>query len=96
MSLYEDVMRRKEVIQDIAALHGAQKIRLFGSVVRGEDTPESDLDLLVDFEPGRSLIDHIALIQDLQDLLDRKVDVVTENSLSLYIRERVTQEAIPL
>jgi predicted nucleotidyltransferase len=96
MSLYEDVMRRKEVILDIAALHGAQKIRLFGSVVRGEDTLESDLDLLVDFEPGRSLIDHIALIQDLQDLLDRKVDVVTENSLSLYIRERVTQEAIPL
>ena len=96
MSLYEEVIRRKDTIQNIAALHGAQKIQLFGSVTRGEDTPDSDLDLLVDFEPGRSILDHIGLIQDLQDLLGRKVDVVTEKGLSIYIRDRIIQEAIPL
>ena len=91
MSLYEDVMNKKDTIKKIAEVHGAQKIRLFGSVIRGEDTPESDLDLLVEFEPGRSLIDHIGLIQD---LLDRKVDVVTERGLNIYIRDQITQEAI--
>jgi len=96
MSMYEDVVRRKETIQKVAAIHGARNIRIFGSVIRGEDTPESDLDLLVEFEPGRSLIDHIALIQDLQDLLERNVDVVTEKSLSTYIKERIILEAIPL
>lgn len=96
MSLYEDVIKRKDTIQKLAAAHGAQKIRLFGSVIRGEDTPDSDLDLLVEFEPGRSLIDHIGLIQDLEDLLERKVDVVTERGLSIYIRDHITHEAIPL
>ncbi|PWR69707.1 nucleotidyltransferase family protein [Methanospirillum lacunae] len=96
MSMYDDVIRRKEAIQKVAAIHGARKIRIFGSVIRGEDTPESDLDLLVEFEPGRSLIDHIALIQDLQDLLERNVDVVTENGLNTYIRDQIIQEAIPL
>lgn len=96
MSMYEDVVRKKETIQKVAAIHGARKVRIFGSVIRGEDTPESDLDLLVEFEPGRSLIDHIALIQDLQDLLGRNVDVVTENGLNTYIREQIIQEAIPL
>ncbi len=94
--MYEDVVRKKETIQKVAAIHGARKVRIFGSVIRGEDTPESDLDLLVEFEPGRSLIDHIALIQDLQDLLGRNVDVVTENGLNTYIREQIIQEAIPL
>jgi len=94
--MYEDVVRKKEAIIMVSALHGARKIKIFGSVIRDEDTPESDLDLLVEFEPGRSLIDHIALIQDLQDLLEHNVDVVTENSLNTYIKERIMLEAIPL
>ena len=96
MGHYEDVIRRKDMIQHIATVHGAQKIRLFGSVIRGEERPESDLDLLVEFEPGRSLIDHIGLIQDLQDLLNLKIDVVTEKGLNTHIRDQILKEAIPL
>ena len=96
MSQYEDIIKRKDTILQIAAVHGAHKIRLFGSVIRWEDTPDSDLDLLVEFEQGRSLIDHVGLIQDLQDLLNRKIDVVTEKGLSIYIRDQIIKEAIPL
>ena len=96
MSLHDDLLERREEILAVAARHGARTIRVFGSVVRGEETPESDLDLLVEFEPGRSLLDHIALAQDLKDLLGREVDVVTEGGLHWYIRDRVCREAVPL
>nr|WP_303714610.1 nucleotidyltransferase family protein [Methanoculleus marisnigri] len=96
MSLHDDLLERREEILAVAARHGARRVRIFGSVVRGEETPESDLDLLVEFEPGRSLLDHIALAQDLKDLLGREVDVVTEGGLHWYIRDRVCQEAVPL
>lgn len=96
MSLHDDLLERREEILAVAARHGARTIRVFGSVVRGEETPESDLDLLVEFEPGRSLLDHIALAQDLKDLLGREVDVVTEGGLHWYIRDRVCREAMPL
>jgi predicted nucleotidyltransferase len=62
-------------------------------VARGEARPESDLDILVEMEPGRSLMDHIALMQDLEDLLQRMVDVVSEKALHWYIRDRVLAEA---
>ena len=71
-------------------------MRVFGSVVRGEARPESDLDLLVDFEPGRTLFDLSALIDALRQLLGRPVDVLTERSLSRYIRAEVLAEARPL
>lgn len=96
MSLCADLLERREEILRVAAGHGARRVRVFGSVVRDEETPESDLDLLVEFEPGRSLLDHIALAQDLQDLLGRDVDVVTEKGLHWYIRDRVCREAVPL
>jgi len=96
MSLHDDLLERREEILAVAARHGARRVRVFGSVVRGEETPESDLDLLVEFEPGRSLLDHIALAQDLKDLLGREVDVVTEGGLHSYIRDRVCREAVPL
>jgi len=69
---------------------------VFGSVARGEAGPDSDVDLLVDMEPGRSLLDHIALLQDLQDLLGIDVDVVTERALHWYVRDKVLKEAVPL
>ncbi len=87
--------KRQEIIA-IAARHGAHNVRVFGSVARGEARPESDLDILVEMEPGRSLIDHVALMQDLEDLLQRKVDVVSERALHWYIRDRVLAEATPL
>jgi predicted nucleotidyltransferase len=96
MSLHAELLDRREEIFAIAARHGARTVRVFGSVVRGEAGPESDLDLLVEFEPGRSLLDHIALAQDLKDLLGREVDVVTEGGLHGYIRDRICREAVPL
>lgn len=83
-------------IQRLAALHGARDVRVFGSMARGDADPGSDLDLLVDFEPGRSLLDQIAFRLDLEELLDRRVDVVTEAGLSRLLRRRVIGEARPL
>ncbi len=90
------VQERRDDILRIAAAHGARNVRVFGSFARGESRPDSDLDLLVDLEEGRTLLDQIALLQDLQDLLGRKVDVVTERALHRLIRERVLREALPL
>lgn len=96
MSVNELIDRKRDAILQIAAKHGAYNVRLFGSAARGEAGPSSDIDLLVELEPGRSLLDHVALIQDLGDLLGRRVDVVTERSLHWYIRDRVIQEAVGL
>jgi len=71
-------------------------VRLFGSVARGEAGEKSDIDLLVEFEPGRSLLDHAGLMVELEELLGRKVDVVSEQSLYWLIRRRILKEARPL
>ena len=87
--------KREEILQ-IAAEHGARKVRIFGSVARGEADDASDLDLLVEMEPGRSLLDLGGLLMDLQDLLGCRVDVVTEKGLRERIRDRVLREAVAL
>ena len=87
--------KRDEILR-IAAAHGAQNVRVFGSLSRGEAGAKSDVDLLVKLEPGRSLLDLIAIKQELEDLLGREVDVVTEDAVSPYIREQVLKEAISL
>lgn len=86
---------RAEIL-DVAVRHGARDVRVFGSLARGEGSEGSDLDLLVKLGEGRSLLDLVGLKQDLEDLLHRPVDVVTEKALSPYLRERVLSEAIPL
>ena len=96
MSIAELVNEKREEILRLAAAHGAYNVRVFGSVARGEDDEASDLDLLVDLEPGRSLLDLGGLLMDVQALLDRPVDVVTERGLRARIRERVLREAMPL
>ena len=87
--------KRDEIMQ-IAAKHGAHNVRVFGSVARGDLHEDSDLDVLVDLEPERSLFDLGGLGVDLQDLLGCKVDVVTEPGLRSRIRDRVLREAVPL
>ena len=87
--------RREEIIR-LAAKHGAHNVRVFGSMARGDADAESDVDFLVDMEPGRSLFDLGGLLTDLQNLLGSPVDVVTERGLRERIRRRVLQEAIPL
>jgi predicted nucleotidyltransferase len=86
----------REDVRRIAAAHGAANVRVFGSVGRGEQGASSDLDLLVDMAGGRSLFDLIALSNDLEESLGVDVDVVTEASLSPYIRDRVLDEAVAL
>lgn len=87
---------KREDILRVAARHGARNVRVFGSMARGDANEESDLDLLVEFEPNRSLLDHAGLILDLQELLGRKADVVTESGLYWLLRRRILKEARPL
>jgi uncharacterized protein len=83
---------RAEILR-IAARHGARNVRVFGSVARGEDRPDSDVDLLVDMDDDRSLLDLVGLGQDLQELLQRKVDVLTDESIHPAFRTRIAAEA---
>jgi uncharacterized protein len=96
MNLSKLLRLKKEEVQKIAHHHGARNLRVFGSMARGEATEGSDLDLLVEMETGRTLLDLVAIKQDLEELLGCKVDVVTEAALSPYLRERVLSEAVRL
>lgn len=87
--------RREEILQ-IAAKHGAQNVRIFGSVARGEADSKSDVNLLVEFKRGTTLLSHAALVEELEDLLGVKVDVVSERGLRDRVKERVLGEAIAL
>jgi len=87
--------KREDILQ-IASKYGARNVRVFGSLARGEALPESDIDFLVDMEPGRSLFDLGGLLVDLHHLLGVEVDVVTEKGLRSRIREHVLAEAVPL
>jgi hypothetical protein len=96
MNVRELLRTRREEILRAAAKRGARNLRVFGSVARGEADSESDVDLLVDLEPGRSLLDHAGLLVDLEQILGRRVDVATEQGMRPRIRERVLREAVPL
>lgn len=96
MGIKDLLQEKREEILRIAERHGAHNVRVFGSVVRGEAGPESDVDFLVDMEPERSLFDRGELLMDLEELLGRKVDVVTEASIYWLLRRRILGEARPL
>jgi len=96
MSLNELLQSNREGILRIAARYGAYNVRIFGSVARGEADEQSDIDFLVNMEPGRSLFDLGGLLADLEDLLGCNVDVVTEDGLRDRIRNRVLKEAVAL
>ena len=95
MSIDELRARRSEILS-LAARYGARNVRVFGSVARGDDGADSDIDLLVDIEPGRSLLDVIGFEQDLSELLGRKVEVLTDGGLSPYLQQQILAEAASL
>jgi predicted nucleotidyltransferase len=96
MTRLEALRTKKALILALAAAHGARNVRVFGSIARGTDDDESDIDLLIDLDSGRSLLDLGALHEDLAGLLGSKVDVITENGLRERVRSRVLREATPL
>ena len=96
MQLNELLKVKKEEILHLAKHYGAIRIRAFGSAVRGEAQETSDIDFLVAFEPHRSLLDLIGLKQDLEELLGKKVDIVSEGGVSPFLRDRIFKEAISL
>lgn len=96
MDILEHVLRQRDAILRMAVRRGARNVRLFGSVARGDAGADSDIDFLVDLEPGRSLLDLGGLLMDLQSLLGRPVDIVTEAGLRPRIRSHVLRDARPL
>lgn len=93
MALLEDIHSQRELLLAIAARHGASNVRLFGSVLRHEERPDSDIDLLIDMAEDRGFGDYLALVEELESVLSRRVDVVIERSLSPHFRPYVESEA---
>jgi uncharacterized protein len=96
MDIEQVIKEKREEILKIARRHGAENIRLFGSVARGDAGESSDVDLLVEVSHDPSPWFPAGLVADLEELLGRRVHVVTVGALHPYIRDRVTQEAVPL
>jgi predicted nucleotidyltransferase len=96
MTTEQLVKSKREEILRAAAQHGARNVRVFGSVARGEADESSDVDFLVDMEPGRSLLDLGGLQVEFESLLGRRVDVVTVRGLKPRIRNTVLTEAVPV
>ena len=96
MSIHELLQSKRKKILQIAARHGAHKVRVFGSVARGMARRGSDVDFLVEMDEGRSLLDHAALVLDLERLLKRPVDVASERGLRQPFRKEVLRDAIAL
>ena len=96
MELEELITQKREEILNLATQHGACNIRIFGSVARGEADQDSDIDFLIDLGENLSPWFPVRFIRDLEKLLGRNVDVVTEKGLKERIRERVLKEAVPL
>jgi predicted nucleotidyltransferase len=96
MGELQAVQQKRQEILAVTRVHGLLNVRIFGSIVRGEDTPQSDIDFLVDLEEGRTLLDMGGALIKLQELLGRKVDIVTERGLHWYLRDNILKEAQPL
>lgn len=88
-------LKRGEILE-LASSYGINRIRVFGSVARGEENPESDIDLLVNFNEDSSLFDLIAFKHEVEKLLEQQVDVVSENALHWYIKDKILQEAVEI
>jgi len=94
MGQFEQVLKKqKEKILTTARRYRATNVRVFGSVARGEESGGSDIDFLVDFLPGATLFDQVGLIQELSEMLHRRVDVVSARALNKHLQKRILQEA---
>ena len=93
MTLLEDLHNRRDLLLAITARHGASNVRLFGSVLRQEARPDSDVDLLIDLAEDRGFDDYLALIEELESVLGRRVDLITDRGLSPYFRPYIEAEA---
>jgi len=96
MPLRDDLRLRRDALHQIAARHGASNLRLFGSVARGEERPDSDVDLLIDLAEDRGFGDYLALAEELETLLHRKVDLVLARNLSPHFWPYIEADATPL
>jgi predicted nucleotidyltransferase len=96
LTVGDTISEKREAILRIAARHGATHVRLIGSVARGEARPDSDVDLLVSWREGTSLLDQVALMLELESLLGRKVDIASDGWVRPSIRESVYRDAIAL
>lgn len=96
MELHALLRQKRDQVLETAARYGAYNVRVFGSLARSEADDASDIDFLVNMEPGRSLMDLGGLLYDLQELLGIEVDVVTEQGLSARFRDQVLREAVPI
>lgn len=96
MGVRELIESKRDEILVIAARHHTRNVRVFGSVARDESNDASDIDLLVELEPGCGFLEHAALERELRELLGRRVDVVSEKGLRQRIRDRVMREAVAL
>jgi predicted nucleotidyltransferase len=95
-SAIEELRQRRSEILGLAAKHGAREVRVFGSIARNESTEASDIDLLMKMEKGRSFLDFVGLWQDLEDVLDCRVDLVSEGGVSPYLRDEIKRDAVPI
>ncbi len=96
MTRLDEIRQRRDAVLAAAREHGARNVRIFGSVATGTASEASDVDFLVEMEPGRSLFDLVRLYDALEAIVGAKVDVVSERGLSPYLRDRILGEAVPL
>lgn len=96
MTTLETLQSRRAEILELASKHGAANVRVFGSVARGEDTENSDIDFLVDMQEGRTLYDLIGLQLDIEKALGKHTDVLTPDGINRYLKDQILTEARPL
>ena len=96
MTIEELRQTKRDQILRLAGRYGAHNVRVFGSTARGDNSPASDIDFLVDLDPDRSLMDLGGLLMGLQELLQARVDVATEGMLRPKVRQRALVDAVPL
>lgn len=95
--LMDELRQKKQLIEALASQFGARRVRVFGSVARREERPDSDVDFLVDMPRGYDMFaQRMPLTEGLENLLHRKVELVPEHELNRHIREQVMKEAVEL